>query len=385
LTAVIDHIVVKAFRTVTRWSDAAGHRHPSEPRPAQQDVLCITDSDGATGYCLMRGDHLRESVVAAHLRPALIGEDPMDRERLWRRMAHRQRAGGGGLSDRGLGYADQALWDLVGRKLETPVWKLIGGAREVVPAYASTMCGDETAGGLGSPEDYASFAKDLVAQGYKAIKLHTWLPPVSFAPDVDMDIKACAAVREAVGPDIELMLDPNHWYSRLEALKLGRALERLQYYWLEEPMEEASIQSYRWLAEQLDIPVLGPETAAGKHFTRAEWLMSGACDILRIGVNDAGGITPALKTIHLAEAFNVDCEVHGSGSGNIAVIGGTFAGRWYERALLHPHFDYDDVPPHLKSNIDPMDEDGNIHMPMLPGLGDDLDLDYIEGNLIATW
>ena len=130
------------------------------------------------------------------------------------------------------------------------------------------MCGDEIDGGLKTPEDYGRFAVQLVEKGYQAIKLHTWMPPVSFAPDPKMDVLACTAVREAVGPDVPLMLDANHWYSRMDALYLGRAIQELGYTWYEEPMDEASMQSYRWLADQLDIPVIGPEVA-GRQVLRA--------------------------------------------------------------------------------------------------------------------
>ena len=85
-------------------------------------------------------------------------------------------------------------------------------------------------------------------------------------------------------------------------------------------MDEQSLSSYKWLADNLDIPVVGPESAAGKHWHRAEWIKAGACDILRTGVNDVGGITPALKTMHLAEAFGMDCEVHGNAAMNLHVV-----------------------------------------------------------------
>ncbi|MDU8417970.1 enolase C-terminal domain-like protein, partial [Pseudomonas syringae] len=81
--------------------------------------------------------------------------------------------------------------------------------------------GDELKGELSTPDEFGQFAEKLVARGYQAIKLHTWMPPVAFAPDPKMDIKACAAVREAVGPDIELMLDGYHWYSHSQALTIG--------------------------------------------------------------------------------------------------------------------------------------------------------------------
>ena len=113
-----------------------------------------------------------------------------------------------------------------------------------------------------------------------------------------MDLKACAAVREAVGPDYPLMLDANHWYSRTEAYELGRRIQELGFYWFEEPMDEHSMSSYRWLAENLEIPILGPEVAEGKFHTRAEWIASGACDILRTGVSDVGGIGPSMKIVN---------------------------------------------------------------------------------------
>ncbi len=386
MSSKIGQVSVTAFSTVARTAvDAAGHRHPSELHETTAALLSVTDGDGVVGRCLVQADSLRAAVLDGYVRPVVLGQDPLERERLWSAMARTQRGAGGGFTDRALGWVDQALWDLAGQRAGLPAWKLLGGARREVPAYASTMCGDKIPGGLASPADYAEFAKQLVARGYRAVKLHTWMPPVAGAPSPRLDIEACRAVRDAVGPDIELMLDANHWYRRGEALLLGRALQELGYTWFEEPMEEASTSSYRWLAGQLDIPVIGPETAWGKNFTRAEWAISGACDILRTGVTDVGGITPAIKTLHLAEALNLDCEVHGGGSGNLALLGGSTASRWYERGLLHPHTDYDEVPPHLTSIIDPMDEDGVVTLPGRPGLGDEFDLEYIAAHTVASW
>lgn len=384
--ATIESVTVSVFRTTSSTSrDSDGHTHPGTPHETRQGLLRIGDSDGATGYCLASPDALRPAVLEGTVKPQLVGRDSLHREAIWQDLYRKQRGSGGAFTDRALGLVDQALWDLAGRKLDTPVWCLLGGARSRVPAYGSTMCGDEIPGGLATPEDYGRFAEQLRAQGYQAIKLHTWMPPVSFAPDIAMDARACAAVREAVGPDVPLMLDANHWYSRLAALELGRSLERLGFAWYEEPMEEASIQSYAWLAGQLDIPVIGPESAGGKAHTRAEWVVGGACDLLRAGVGDCGGITPTMKVMHLAEAFGMECEIHGGGSANLAVLGATTNGRWYERGLLHPHYDFDAVPPHLRSAVDAMDPEGYVHLPTRPGLGDDLDLDYVDQHAVESW
>ena len=230
------------------------------------------------------------------------------------------------------------------------------------PGYASMMCGDDIEGGLRTPEDYGGFADaSLVAAGYQAIKIHTWMPPVPFAPDPGNGRPGLRRRARSGRSRHTVDARRGHWYSRVDALKLGQALQALDFYWYEEPMEEASISSYRWLADQLDIPIVGPESAAGRVHTRGEWVRAGACDILRVGANDTGGITPALKIIHLAEAFNMQAEVHEGGSGNLALLGAMSNGRWYERGLLHPHFD-DEAMPHLNSIIDPIDAAGEIPM-----------------------
>jgi L-alanine-DL-glutamate epimerase-like enolase superfamily enzyme len=380
----IEQITVTTFKTTTnKMKDTDGHTHPGPVRDSSDSMLTITTDDGHSGYSFGSGESLRPYIMENFVKKVFLGEDPMDREKLWQGLARWQRGSGANLTDKTLATAEMALWDLAGRALNTPVWKLLGGYRDSVPAYGSTMCGDEMEGGLATPEDYGNFAEWMVKRGYKAIKLHTWMPPVSWAPSVKMDIKACAAVREAVGEDFPLMLDANHWYSRTEAYELGKGIQDLGYYWYEEPMDEHSTESYRWLAENLDIPVLGPEYAYGKFHTRAEWIASKACDIARTGVMDVGGIGPSMKVAHLAESFNMDCEIHGGGAGNLAVLGAMHNARWYERGLLHPFIDHDAVPEYLNSIVDPMDDDGNIPMPTLPGLGEDINFDYIEDNVIS--
>ncbi|RKU06613.1 enolase [Candidatus Poribacteria bacterium] len=360
--------------------DSEGHGHPGPEHDATQTLLTIVTDEGVEGYAFGGSPAIAEQIF----KPALIGEDPFYREKLWQRLKHWQRIHRN-LTDNVIGVADMALWDLAGRCFDQPVYKLLGGYRDKVLAYASTMCGDEETGGLSSPDDYGRFAEWCIQRGYKAIKLHTWMPPIPWAPDPKMDVKACAAVREAVGDDIPLMLDCYHYYSREQALYIGRELEKLNYYWFEEPMDEHSTSSYVWLAEQLDIPVVGPETAEGKMFTRAEWILRGAADILRGGVGDVGGITPLMKIVHLAESFGMAMEVHGGGGGNLHVLGAMgIPGEFYERGLLHPFIDHDQVEPWLHSKIDAMDDEGYIHLPQGPGLGYDINFDYIKENTVET-
>jgi len=363
--------------------DQDGHTHPGETYEAKHALLTVVCDDGSEGYALYNAEVIRPYIVNQMFRPVLIGRDPFQREKLWHELAHRQRGGGHQLTDHALAAIELALWDLAGRKLGAPVRHLLGSYRDKAPAYASTMVGDDMPGGLSSPEDYAAFAEALVKQGYKGIKLHTWMPSGDLAPDPRRDVEACAAVREAVGPDVALMLDAYHWYERTDALYLGRELQKLGFAWYEEPMEEASMSSYVWLSENLDIPVIGPETAMGKHHVRAEWAKSGACDILRSGVYDVGGITPALKVAHLAEAFNMNCEIHGTGAGNLAVVCAIKNCIWYERGLLHPFLDYETPPAYLNAIDDPIDADGFVRASNEPGLGVSINFDYIDNHLVG--
>ncbi|WP_210508997.1 enolase C-terminal domain-like protein [Naasia sp. SYSU D00057] len=381
-SAVIETVSITEFATTTRnWKDSEGHDHASEePRPATGSILTVTDSDGVSGTCLFAGDYLRPNVMEEFIRPLLIGRDPIRREAIWHDLYLAQRGAYGVLHDRALSFVDQALWDYAGHRFGQPTWKLLGGYRDRVPAYASTMCGDDVPGGLGSPEDYAAFAVKLVERGFTAVKLHTWMPPVSFAPDAKLDIRACAAVREAVGPDIKLMLDSYHWYNRSDALYLAKELEKLDYLWMEEPMDEYSMSSYKWLADQTSTLIAGPESVEGKFRSRAEWAASGSVDILRVGVLSAGGITPALKVCALADAFGMDCELHGSGMASIAALGAAHNARWYETSLLHPHIDYDVPPPHLQRVPDAIDRDGFVIFPDEPGLGQAIDFEYVAAN-----
>jgi L-alanine-DL-glutamate epimerase-like enolase superfamily enzyme len=383
---IIKSVNVEVFTYPSRRSvDSAGHSHPGDEKLAKMAMLRITTEEGPEGFAFGPPEVIRAHVIEAFARKVLIGQNAFDRERLWQDLVHWQRGSAGQLTDRALALIEQALWDLAGRALELPVHKLIGGFRDKVPAYGSTMCGDELKGGLATPDDYAAFAEQLVARGYKAIKLHTWMPPVSFAPDTKMDVRACAAVREAVGPDIALMLDGYHWYSRTDAFYIGRELQRLDFAWFEEPMVEDSAESYAWLAANLDIPVLGPETVAGKHYSRASWVKNASCDILRAGVAGVGGIGPCLKVAHLADAFGMDCEVHGNGAANLAVVGAIKNCRWYERGLLHPFLDYDEVPAYLNSLVDPMDDQGFVHLSQKPGLGEDINFEYIQEHRIEHY
>jgi L-alanine-DL-glutamate epimerase-like enolase superfamily enzyme len=117
--------------------------------------------------------------------------------------------------------------------------------------------------------------------------------------------------------------------------------------------------------------------------SRAGWVSRQSCDVLRAGVAGVGGIGPVMKVAHLAESFGMGCEVHGNGAPNLAVVGPISNCSWYERGLLHPFLEYDDVPAYLNSIVDPMDDQGYAHQPQRPDLGEDINFVYIEANTLS--
>lgn len=351
-----------------------------------QTVTRVATDAGVEGYCLGGGVHgdrdglqpsSREDVEYVG-ETRLVGEDPFDREKFWRW------AWGFNREETTLSVLDIALWDLQGRAFDVPAYKLAGGCRERVKAYASTFPN------MGPPETYADHAEACLEQGYDAYKIHPyygWDPETgenvpSRPSHVEADVEACRAVHERVGDEMELLYDPWGTYgSYEEALEVGRALEEMDFGWFEHPMNEHRVQSYEKLTRELDVPVLSPEIVDGSIFSRADWISREAADMVRI---DAlrGGITGCLKMAAICEAYNVRCEIHMSGFANLQALAATSEDTctYYERGLLAPEIDYETPPPYMASIPDPLDDEGYVAVPEGPGMGYDLDWDYIEAH-----
>ncbi len=308
------------------------------------------------------------------LKELLIGESPMDREKIW------QWSGGNTV-------VDMLLWDFAGRYLDQPVHKLLGGYREKIKCYASCYPN------MGSPEVFADHAEACVEKGYKAYKIHAYMyfDPVKMEqaprrPAFPMhDVEVCQAVRERVGPDIVLMLDQAGVYNYEEALYVGREIEKLNFFWYESPMPENKIEPYIRLCENLDIPVCAPEQVGNLPYSRTDWIVRKACDMGRTEVTH-NGITGCRKSISLYESFGMRATIHGGWWGNMQIYASTDADttEYFERGLFAPGLDeeYEKPPPYLKELCDPMDGEGNVLVPRKPGLGFELDWDYIEDNRV---
>jgi L-alanine-DL-glutamate epimerase-like enolase superfamily enzyme len=181
-----------------------------------------------------------------------------------------------------------------------------------------------------------------------------------------------------------LSFDPWGTYRTYEdAYRVGRELEKLDFYWYEHPMLEYRVAAYEKLCRELEIAILSPEIASGSLYTRADWIRREASDRSRIDVL-RGGITGVKKLVSVCEAYGVRCEIHMSGFANLQILGATSEDtcEYYERGLLAPGVDYETALPYLEEICDPMDEEGYVAMPQGPGMGYKLKWDYIEENRI---
>ena len=187
-------------------------------------VITMKTDEGIDGHSFGfagRGAAMAGAVAASALKPFFLGKDPLLREKHWQDFRTYDRWWNH-VPIYSYGPFDICLYDIAARKAGMPLYKMLGAYRDKVPIYASSFV-------LSSPEDYAKQALEVKSRGWHAYKLH---PPGKLA----FDLAAYRACREAVGPDFKLMADPVAAYSHEEALRVGRELEKLNYYWFEEPL-----------------------------------------------------------------------------------------------------------------------------------------------------
>jgi L-alanine-DL-glutamate epimerase-like enolase superfamily enzyme len=293
------------------------------------------------------------------LKPMLMGQDPLHRERLHAGMRLVNRT----VSYRVIGAVDTALWDLAGKTAGLPVHAVMGTFQTSIPAYASSQVLPDAAA-------YVDQAQAFKAAGWQAYKIH---PPREAAHD----IRVCQAVRKAVGDDFRLMLDSTWSYDYTDALRVGRAIEEMGYYWFEDPLADEDIYGYVKLRQKLDIPIMATEFPAGGLDTYPIWLTEKATDYLRGDIPNKGGLTTMLKTAHLAEAFGMKYEVHHSGNSlnNLANLHLCMALRnttMWEVLLPDGAHKYGMV-----KELE-IDAKGLMHAPTEPGLGGQIDFGLIE-------
>lgn len=316
---------------------------------------------------------------ATMLAPHLIGRDPEQRELIYDDLKRELRA----YDHMGHGVFDIALWDLAAKKYGISVSKLLGGFRTRIPAYASTYHGQLEPGGLDSPEAFGEYAVACRDRGFRGFKIHGW-----HDGDARKEARTILHVREKVGPDMRLMVDPAcELRTYMDALYVGRACDEAGFFWYEDPYRDAGVSafSHRRLREQLKTPILVSEHVRGLE-QKANFLIQGGCDMIHGDPEYDMGITGAIKCAHLCEALGLDIQFHACGPAHRAVISAVRNTHMYEMALIGPGM-LNSVPPvytcGYSDQAEDLGADGCVPVPDGPGLGVVYDWDFIEKNRTA--
>lgn len=275
-----------------------------------QDVACIempfvriyTDN-GLCGtgytYTLGKGGKSISKFIEQDLRDLIIGEEINNIEKIWSKMWWGTHwVGRTGLSQLAIAAVDVALWDLLAKERDLPLYKLLGGYRDKVPTYGSD------GGWLSWDIDKILEAmKKYIESGFKAVKMKVG------KEDYLEDIKRVKAVREFIGDDIYLMVDANQKWNTAEAVKIGKLLEEYDLFWLEEPIIPDDRTGHIKISRHLDTQIALGESLYSKYDFK-EYFIADAVGIVQADVLRVGGITEWIKIAHMAEAFDLKMAPH---------------------------------------------------------------------------
>ena len=346
---------------------------PTPQRTSQGDwpsielvIVEVETSTGLVGFgeCLARkGAPAYAAFIETALAPLVIGEDPLDRRRLWRKLRSVLTGRSGGMLIESIAGIDIALWDLAGKAAGLPVAKLLGGmGRTEIPAYASSI----------NWLDDATVEKEVaaaVAAGFKRIKVKTGMP-------VAAAIDRARLVRRLVGDGIGLSVDANWAYDVDDALRVGRVLSDLDYEWFEEPIRPEDRRGYRMLRDKLPIRL-----AAGESDYLAidalESLEDRSVGLIQPDVARSGGITETWRIAELAQSHGVAYAPHVGWSGAVCVAASLQLAAAAENCLVFECMVYDN-PLRQSLLVAPVGDpagmrDGRLPIPDGPGLGAEVD------------
>jgi D-galactarolactone cycloisomerase len=238
-------------------------------------------------------------IINQQLAPLLVGKDPRDTGALWQQMLDATHMWGRrGIETYAVSGVDIALWDLLGKISNQPLYRLLGAVKSRARAYFAPS--------LKPAEQIAKEAAQAVSDGYTAIKLRA-------TPDVEQTAELVALVRDVAGSGMEIMVDANMSYDRRDALRLARILEEFGVTWLEEPIASRGLSQYvedhTWLAERVSLRLAGGESLLTR-FEYIDLLSRHTFDVLQPDCTSVGGISEAKRVADLASAWNIECVPH---------------------------------------------------------------------------
>lgn len=317
---------------------------------------------GETGYLNPRAT---AAFVEDEIADEIVGMDPRNTERIWQTLYDKMNPRAQtGVWSTAVSAVDVALWDVKGKHYGEPVWRLLGGARSEVPAYVTFGFAEYDV------QQLRTVAGDLVADGAERLKM-----VVGATDDASprSDAERVRAVREAVGEDVELMIDANYGYSLEEALELCNRVEDQHIAWFEEPVYGNDVDLLSSLRERTRIPIAAGQNE-GHSFRHRALIEGGAVDISQPNVCFVGGFTGGQRVAALAKANHVRIA---NGGGwpfhNMHLQGGASNGYRVEF-----HVPVWEAEKQIYTSL-PEPEDGTVSLPEEPGLGLQLDEDALAG------
>lgn len=343
-------------------------------------LVLIETNCGLTGVgeCMVRLAPTATRAIVEDIAKVLIGRDPLDREAIWELLfgVMMNRGHNRGMFVEAISGIDIALWDLAGKYLDLPLYTLLGGKHhDKLAAYASSLR-------FRAMDEVVAQALDFKARGFKAMKIKIGRNLDNPSADIDF----VATIREAVGPEVRLMVDANCAYSEdvATALQVGRAMQDLDIYWFEEPIAPNDLEGYARLADALDIRIAAGE-ADFMSFGARDFMRRGAIDIIQPNISRVGGITEARRIAAMARAFHIPYAPH-TGSCSAVCLAATL-----QFAVALPNFlifefmqsDWSKTQPNplrhelLAEKVEKL-VDGYMEVPTGPGIGVTLNMDVVD-------
>jgi D-arabinonate dehydratase len=326
--------------------------------------ICVVELETAAGAVGVGWTHGGKIVFEAlrDIANAVVGL-PLNTERVWAAIYRPKIWGRRGLETRAMSAVDIAVWDAIGRESNRSVHQLLGGFRDSVPAYVA-------GGYYGKGKGLDGLQKEVagkVSTGAKAIKMKIGAVPLA------EDFARIDAVIEAVGPDIDVLVDANNAYNRLDALKMARFLEEREAFWFEEPLSPEDNQGAADLTQRTDLPIaLGENEYTITGFK--DLIDQRTADVLNADAQILGGITEWQKCAHYASANHIPVAPHGDQEIHVHLVAAVPNGlivEYYDNGLNR----LKDAMFHQQLELEP---NGTITAPSRPGLGFDLNHSALE-------
>lgn len=342
-------------------------------------AVVIHTADGGRGEYVTQWVATRSTLgQMLMLCPRLVGKDARERIAIYEDLKRDIRQ----FDHMGHGPIDIALWDWAGRHYGASISELLGGYRKRLPAYASTYHADR-AGGLDSKEAFVEFAEHCHALGYRAFKVHGWNDG-----NAREEAQNVIHLAKHVGDRMTLMLDPAcELRTFADALYVGRACDDANFFWYEDPYRDGGTSAFahKRLREMIRTPLLMTEHVRGVE-PKADFVLAGGTDFLRVDPEYDMGITGSLKIAHMAESLGLDCEIHASGPAHRHLMAAMRNTNFYEVALVGPDCP-NALPPvyacGYTDQLECVDADGTVGVPTGPGLGVTYDWDFIAAHRTA--